>query len=99
MQVKRTLKLRKEFRKEFGFERDVIKNVKLPKLVITKFQGMCVDWMRFWNQFDSEIDKSPIDPVAKFSYLKELVHPKVRNLIDGLPFNGEGYERAKTILE
>jgi hypothetical protein len=31
--------------------------------------------------------------VTKFSYLKELVDVKVRKLIDGLPFTGEGYAR------
>ena len=37
-------------------------------------------------------------PWSKFSYLKELVSPKVRSLIYGLPFATEGYTRAKNIL-
>ena len=36
--------------------------------------------------------------VTKFSYLKELVDLKVRNLIDGLPFTPEGYKKAKDLL-
>ena len=32
------------------------------------------------------------------SYLKELVEVKLRNLIDGLPFTEEGYNKAKTLL-
>ena len=31
--------------------------VKHPKLVITKFEGKSLDWFRFWNQFEQEIDK------------------------------------------
>ena len=73
--------------------------VKLPKLYITKFNGTHLDWFRFWNQFESDIEKSELSPVSKFSYLKELVSPKVRSLIDGLPFTTEGYTRAKNILE
>ena len=73
-------------------------NVKLPKLVITKFDGTCLHWFRFWNQFESEIDKAEIGSVSKFSYLKELLIPRVRLLIDGLPFTSEGYSRAKSIL-
>ena len=69
---------------------------KLPKLVITKFQGTHLDWQRFWGQFEAEIDKSDIGPVAKFSYLKELLVPRVTATIDGLPFTSEGYTRAKT---
>ncbi len=71
----------------------------LPKLVITKFQGTHLDWQRFWGQFEAEIDKSDIGPVAKFSYLKELLVPRVRATIDGLPFTSEGYTRAKNILK
>ena len=36
--------------------------------------------------------------MSKFSYLKELVSPKVRSLIDGPPFTAEGYTRAKNIF-
>ena len=37
--------------------------------------------------------------VMKFSYLKELVEPKIRTYIDGLPFTNDGYKRTKGILE
>ena len=33
-----------------------ILKLKLPKLVITSFNGNHIDWFRFWNQFRSEID-------------------------------------------
>ena len=74
-------------------------SAKMPKLVITKFDGTPKDWIRFWGQFRSQIEESRVDPVTKFSYLKELVEIKVRKSIDGLPFTKEGYERAKEILE
>lgn len=73
--------------------------VKLPKLEITKFKGTHMDWFRFWNQYEVEIDKADISPVTKFSYLKELVIPTVRVAIDGLPLTVEGYERAQQILK
>ena len=72
---------------------------KLPKLNITRFQGTHLDWLRFWSQFETEIDKAGLTQVAKFSYLKELLNPKVRASVDGLPYNTEGYERAKSILK
>ena len=73
---------------------------KLPKLVITRFQGTHLDWQSFWAQFEVEIDKlSDIGQVAKFSYLKELLAPRVRTTIDRLPFTSEGYVRAKNILK
>ena len=57
------------------------------------------DWLRFWNQFQSGIDDADIAQVTKFSYLKELLDPKVRACVDGLPFTTEGYERAKNIVK
>ena len=41
-------------------------------LVITKFNGTHIDWVRFWNQFESETDRPELSAVSKFSYLKEL---------------------------
>ena len=76
-----------------------VKSAKLPKLVITKFSGELTDWPRFWNQFEAEIDRAEVAAVTNFSYLKELVDPKVKTTIDGLPFTTEGYQRAKNILK
>ena len=97
------IKMRMEYEKKAAEEKQKMdeKNVmvKLPKLQITKFQGTHLDWTRFWNQFEMEIDKSTLAPVSKFSHLKEYLQPKVRLLIDGLPFTAEGYNRAKSILK
>lgn len=83
-------------------EKDIIVNrniqVKLPKLELTKFEGTPLDWFRFWNQFETQIDKVEMSAITKFSYLKEFLVPKVRTLIDNLPFTSEGYARAKSIL-
>ena len=57
-------------------------HTKLPKLVITQFKGIQTDWLRFWNQFQSGIDETDIGQVTKFSYLKELLDPKVRACVD-----------------
>ena len=72
--------------------------VKLPKLSITPFSGTVIDWVRFENQFSAMVDSQSVPAVTKFSHLKELLVPKVRQAIDGLPFNEEGYERAKKYL-
>ena len=76
-----------------GIVKEEIVNVKLPKLIITISDGTSVDWFRFRNQFESEIDKAEIGPMSKFSYLEKFLIPGLRLLIDGLPFT-----RAKSIL-
>ena len=72
---------------------------KLPKLVISKFEGSCMDWPRFWGQFTEAIDKSSIPPITKFTYLCELLSPKVKRCVEALPFSPEGYNRAKAVLQ
>ena len=72
---------------------------KLPKIEVRKFDGDLLDFMRFWSTFSTEIDAAEgLSETSKLSYLKELLTPKVRYLIDGLPFSEEGYERAKVVL-
>jgi hypothetical protein len=73
--------------------------VRMPKLVISKFNGTPQDWVRFWGQFEAQLNKSGAPAVTKFSYLKELVEVKVRNLIDGLPFTESGYDKAVSLLK
>ena len=63
---------------------------KLPKLVISKFEGSHMDWPRFWGQFTEAIDKSSIPPITKFTYLCELLGPKVKRCVEALPFTPEG---------
>lgn len=71
---------------------------KLPKLVITKFDGSHMDWPRFWGQFSENIDKTSVAPITKFTCLRELVTPQVSQTIEALPFTAEGYNCEKSIL-
>ena len=73
-------------------------SAKLPKLVISKFDGSCMNWPKFWGQFSEAIDKSSVAPITKFTYLLELLEPQVKRCVEALPFNPEGYNRAKAIL-
>ena len=73
---------------------------KLPKLQLVKFDGTITDWVRFWEQFEEEIDKSKhYAAVTKFSYLLELLTSQPKTEITGLPFTEEGYETAKKLLQ
>ena len=97
-EMKTEMKKLKKTEKRRGSREDDIR-VKIPKLVITQFEGINLAWFRFWYQYETQIDKSSLSPIFKLSYLKELLAPKARVLTDGLPFTTEGYERAKVILK
>ena len=89
-----------ENRKNLNYKEQSI-NARLPKLVITKFNGTHTDGPRSWNQFKAEIDPADVhvSPITKFSYLEKLLEPKVKATIKGLPFTTEGYGRINNILK
>ena len=70
-------------------------HVKLPKLVLSKFSGTYLDWLRFWEQFTSQIDMSAITNRAKLTYLQELLEEKPKQEIMGLPFSSDGYPTSQ----
>jgi len=99
--IKQQLQFQKELETNQEIQQTQAKSAatKLPKLSITKFDGKFATWLSFWNKFKAEVDSTGLPPVTKFAYLKELVEPKVKTDIDGLPLTSEGYERAKNILK
>ena len=72
---------------------------KLRKLQITKLDGKVEHCLAFWGKFYFEIYEANLPSITKFRNLKELLEKNVRNDIDGLPSNEEGYKNAKAILE
>ena len=55
------LKIKREDEKEnkSKSERDQnLPQVIFPKLALSKFEGIHLDWQRFWNQFGCKIDRA-----------------------------------------
>ena len=57
----------KEYEKRDEVVNEERVNVKLPKLVITKFDGTFLDRFLFWNELESDIGNAEIGPVSNFS--------------------------------
>ena len=68
---------------------------RLPKLEISKFMEDSLDLNMFWEQFESEIDKTSKPAVFKFAYLRELLGERPKTEILGLPYTEDGYKKAK----
>ena len=86
---KMKLKMKREYEKENKSKCEREQNLpqeKFPKLTMSKFWGTHLDWQRFWSQFEWEIDRTEFAQVTKFNFLNEMLKPKVRVLVDGLPF-------------
>ena len=52
-------------------------SAKLPKLTIAQFNGSHLNWQRFFNQFDAEIDNSSSDKVQLFEGIPETISEAV----------------------
>ena len=57
-------------------EKMIRMQAKLPKLVISKFNGAFTDWLRFWGQFTENIDQVSIASITKFAYLENCLEIK-----------------------
>ena len=73
--------------------------VKLPKMVLEKFDGKAQNWRTFWNRFKTSIDdKDFLSEVDKFNYLLGLLDPEAKECVSGLDLTAENYAEAKKIL-
>ena len=78
--------------------RSGVPTLKLKGYTITPFQGDYVDWLRFWSQFETDVDKSTLAATSKLNYLLECLRGKPKEDILGLPHTAAGYDEAKRIL-
>ena len=53
------MKKKEEYDDAIKLDRNTL-NANLSKLRITMFNGTYIYWFRFWDQFESEIDRSTV---------------------------------------
>ena len=86
----------KEYEKRDKIVNEERINVKLSKLIITKFDVRL--WTRSVFGTSLRVRLTRLISCELTSCLKELLIPRIRLLIDGLRFTSEGYSRAKSVL-
>ena len=73
---------------------------KLPKLVISPFDGNTLNWATFWDQFESSIhSKRGISDIEKFSYLRSFLAPVALESTSGLTLSSQNYYEAIVLLK
>ena len=66
--------------------------VRLPKMVVKEFYGDPLEWLSFWDSFESAVHKNTdIDDVDRMNYLKSFLKGDTLRAIDGLPLNNANY--------
>ena len=73
--------------------------MKLPKLVLDKFDGDPLEWPEWSGQFLATVDESGITDSNKMKFLKSLLNGKTKAAIGGMGFSGQMYQVAWQTLE
>ena len=74
--------------------------VKLPKLVMKKFNGDFTKWATFWDSFESSVhNNSSLSDVDKFNYLNAQLEGHAPEAIAGLKLTSANYGEATAILK
>ncbi|KDR08154.1 hypothetical protein L798_02315 [Zootermopsis nevadensis] len=77
----------------------VTHSVKLPPIMVEPFAGDIETWSRFWEQFESSIDKDPsLSTINKHVFLRGYLEGEPKMLVDGIAITASTYEETKRIL-
>ena len=77
-----------------------ITRVKLPKLVLKKFNGDLTKWATFWGSFESSVhNNSSLSDVDKFNYLNAQLEGRASEAVAGLKLTSANYSEAIAILK
>ena len=75
------------------------KKINLPKLQLPIFDGNPLEWITFWDSFQSTIGSDEdLNDVDKFKYLRSYLSGAAYAVIDGLSISNENYKEAVELL-
>lgn len=77
-----------------------VSKVKLPKLVLKKFNGDFTKWATFWDLFESSIhNNTSLSDINKFNYLNAQLEGCTSEAVAGLRLTSVNYSEAIAILK
>jgi hypothetical protein len=77
----------------------IVHSVKLPPIKLEPFSGDVESWARFWEQFESSIDKDPfLSTVNNHVFLGGYLEGEPKLLVEGIVVPASTYEVTKAIL-
>ena len=66
----------------------------LPPATLPKFGGDPMEWNSFWQQFETMVDKQPLERSTKMTYLRAALHGDALLTIAALRGENDDYESA-----
>ena len=81
-------------------EHSMISKVKLPLMVLRKFDGQLTNWATFWDMFVSSAHtNSELSDIDRFNYLHSLLEGPAADAVSGLSLTTANYTEAIAILK
>jgi len=78
----------------------LIQEIKLPTIKLEPFAGNIETWSRFWEQFESSVDKNQsVSTINKHVFLRGYLEGEPKRLVDGIAVTEGTYEQTKKILQ
>ena len=75
------------------------KKINLPKLRLPSFDGNLLEWITFWDCFQSTIGSDEdLNDIDKFKYLRSYLSGAAYAAVDGLSISNENYKEAVELL-
>ncbi|XP_024119392.1 uncharacterized protein LOC112140627 [Oryzias melastigma] len=83
-----------------SFNSQFRQSVKLPKLMIAKYDGDISQWQEFWSQYETVIHKNDaLSKTEKFTYLRSYLSGAAARTIAGLTMTDINYDAAIELLQ
>ncbi|XP_054713646.1 uncharacterized protein LOC129223104 [Uloborus diversus] len=78
-----------------------IKQYRLPKIELKKFDGEFINWLPFWSQFEKTHSDPDLYESDKFAYLIQCMKfgSRAREFIESYPVTSENYDKAVSALK
>lgn len=74
--------------------------VKLPQIILSKFDDSIVGWSSFWDNFNGAVNnRQDLTPSQKFTYLRGQLQGDALTLIERLPVDDANYPIAVNLLK
>lgn len=77
-----------------------VKNVKLPTIVLPKFDGSILEWQHFFYLYEASVhNRSDISDASKFHYLLSQLVGEAAQLMTGFNHTNAEYSEAINLLK
>lgn len=77
---------------------EITDSIKFPEISLPTFTGNFNEWLEFRETFDALINKSSLNPIQKFKYLRSCLQGGALEVVNSIEYTCENYSMAWKLL-